>query len=66
MSNLASDHDDYTTDPRCTCRTVHGNADDDGICRHCYRKALSAMKSEIARLQARLQTRPFQDHGEAD
>jgi hypothetical protein len=37
MSNLVSDHYDYSTDPRCKCRQVHGNADDDGECRHCQR-----------------------------
>lgn len=41
MSNLASDYHDYTErDPRCTCRQVHGNADDDGICSFCYARGV--------------------------
>jgi hypothetical protein len=43
MSNLASDHYDYTTDPRCTCRQVHGNADDDGICARCRPRVEASM-----------------------
>jgi hypothetical protein len=45
MSNLASDHYDYTTDPRCTCRQVHGNADTDGICKHCRPKVEASMEA---------------------
>lgn len=43
MSNLVSDHYDYTQrDPRCRCFQVHGNADDDGICTFCRPKVEAA------------------------
>lgn len=33
-------HDGTEPDPLCTCRTVHGNADDDGICSHCHARGV--------------------------
>lgn len=54
MSNLVSDHYDYSSDPRCKCRPVHGNADTDGICKHCRPKVEAAQEAREEALGAAL------------
>jgi hypothetical protein len=41
-------------DPRCKCRQVHGNADDDGICRHCRPRVEAAQEARDEALGAAL------------
>lgn len=49
MSNLVSDHYDYTVDPRCKCR---GNE----LCAPCEDAAVEAREAQIAKLRAALIT----------
>jgi hypothetical protein len=42
---------DYSTDPLCRCRLVHGNADTDGICDRCRPKVEAAQEAREKAIQ---------------